>query len=365
LRSYRNLGAILAGLLFLGYLLAWPVPIDPVTWRAPDDPGLVGSFSPNERLAGIQTIDLGDVNGHEDIAKGWDGALYATTHDGFILRIEPDTATVTRFAEVSGRPLGIEAAGDGSLLVANAYLGIQQVLQDRTVLQLLHSIDGQPIIYADDLAVTSSGLIYFSEASTKFGARAWGGTYEASLLDIMEHGGHGRIVEFDRTSGATRVVIDGLDFANGVVLTEDESALLVAETGSYRILRHWLHGPHAGKTEILIDNLPGFPDNINRGNDGRFWIGLVAPRNSLLDRLSDKPTLRKIVQRLPALLRPSAEDSSHVIAIDVDGGVIASLQDPSALYPTTTGVCETNEYLYITRLFGNELPFISNPFAAE
>jgi hypothetical protein len=75
--------------------------------------------------------------------------------------------------------------------------------------------------------------------------------------------------------------------------------------------------------------------------------------------------LRKIVQRLPALLRPSAEDSSHVIAIDVDGGVIASLQDPSALYPTTTGVCETNEYLYITRLFGNELPFISNPFAAE
>jgi sugar lactone lactonase YvrE len=302
------------------------------------------------------------VDGHEDIAIGADGALYTTTHDGLILRIDPETQSVTRFAEVSGRPLGIEANADGSLLIANAYRGIQHVSVDGHVRQLLDTVDGRPLLYADDLSVTSDGMIYFSDASSRFGAEEWGGTYEASLLDILEHGGHGRIIAFDPVTGETEVILDNLDFANGVALTEDESALLIVETGSYRILRYWLEGPDAGNTEILIENLPGFPDNINRGLDGRYWVGLVAPRNALLDALSDKPALRRIVQRLPAFLRPAAEDSAHVIAIDEAGRVLTSLQDPAAPYPKTTGACETADYLYVSRLFGNELPYIENPF---
>jgi len=31
--------------------------------------------------------------------------------------------------------------------------------------------------------------------------------------------------------------------------------------------------------EVILDNLPGFPDNINNAEDGTFWIGLVSPRN--------------------------------------------------------------------------------------
>jgi sugar lactone lactonase YvrE len=131
------------------------------------------------------------------------------------------------------------------------------------------------------------------------------------------------------------------------------------------VLRYWLRGPEAGSTEILIDNLPGFPDNINRGGDGRYWIGLIAPRNALLDALSDKPGLRKAVQRLPAFLRPSAENWSHVVAIDADGSVLASLQDTTAQFPKTTGVCETDAHLFITRLFGSRLPYIENPFGTE
>ena len=365
MRSTLAFAASVAGVLVVGYFLAWPVPIEPVSWEAPEDRGLIDEFAPNETLAGARTVDLGNVNGHEDIAIGADGALYATTHDGFIIRIDPGAGSVTRFADVSGRPLGIEADHDGSLLVANAYLGIQKVLPDGTVELLLDNVNGRSLMYADDVAVASNGLVYFSEASTKFGAHAWGGTYEGSLLDIMEHGGHGQIIEFDPASGATRVIIDDLDFANGVALTEDESALFVVETGSYRVLRHWLRGPDAGETEILIDNLPGFPDNINRGRDGRYWIGLVAPRNALLDALSGKPSLRKVVQRLPTFLRPSAEDWSHVVVMDVDGRILASLQDPSAQYPMTTGVCETGAYLYITRLFGSQLPYIENPFGSE
>ena len=39
--------------------------------------------------------------------------------------------------------------------------------------------------------------------------------------------------------------MDGLQFANGVVLSPDESYLLVAETGAYRITRLWLGGARA------------------------------------------------------------------------------------------------------------------------
>ena len=180
-----------------------------------------------------------------------------------------------------------------------------------------------------------------------------------TVLDILEHGSHGRVIEFDPQTGSAHVFIDDLDFANGIAISEDQRFLLIAETGSYRILRHWLEGPAAGSTEVLLDNLPAFPDNINNGMDGRFWIGMVAPRNALLDKLSNKPFLRKIWQRLPAAMRPRAEPYSHVIAINGDGVVLENLHGASARFPTLTGVLETPRSLYLTTLFGNEVPVLS------
>ena len=357
MRRIRSL--LIAGLVLLGlYLAAWPVPVDPVAWQAPDDRGLTGAFAANEALAGARAISLHAHEGPEDATVGHDGALYATTVSGTILRIDQDTAEVSEFARTGGRPLGIEATADGSLLVANAYSGIQRISPRGEVTELLAAIDGKPLAYADDLAVSGNGVIYFSDASAKFGAQAWGGTYEASLLDILEHGGHGRVISFDPASGDTRIILDGLNFANGVALSADERFLLIAETGNYRILRYWLRGPDAGTAEVVLDNLPGFPDNVNTGEEGRFWVGLVAPRDAKLDALSDKPFLRKVVQRLPAFLRPAAVPSSHVIAIDGEGNVLSSLQDPAAAYAAMTGVCETGQRLYLTRLFGQHLPYI-------
>ena len=350
---------LLVSLALIGlYLAAWPVPVEPVAWQAPRDRGLSGDFAANDALAGAGAVQLAAHEGPEDVAVGHDGALYATTAGGTVLRIDDDTHQVTEFAHPGGRPLGIEPAPDGSLLVANAYTGLQRISSLGAVTNLLTTVDGKPLVYANDLAVSGEGIIYFSVASVKFGAQASKGTYEASLLDILEHGGHGRVVAFDPRSGDTRIVIDGLNFANGIAVDDDGRFLLVAETGSYRILRHWLRGPDAGVTEVLLDNLPGFPDNINNGAAGRYWVGLVAPRDAKLDRLSDRPFLRKLVQRLPAFLRPAARPSSHVFAISADGEVLADLQDTAARYPAMTGVCETGERLYITRLFGHELPYV-------
>ena len=349
-------GALLA--LVLLYLLAWPVPVDPVAWDAPVNRGLVDPFGPDDRLRRARPIDIGRHDGPEDVTRGSDGLLYATSKGGTILRID-GRGNVQPFANTGGRPLGIEAHADGSLLVANAYVGLQRIAPDGSVTILVDAVNGQPLVYADDLAIAADGTVYFSEASTRFGADQYGGTYAASLLDVLEHGGHGLIVEFQPDSGASRIILDGLNFANGVAISEDQQFLLIAETGAYRILKHWLRGPTAGTTEVLLDNLPGFPDNINNGLDGRFWIGLVAPRDEALDQLADKPFLRKIVQRLPETFRPKAVPSSHVFAVNGNGEVLMNLQDPRARFPALTGVLETPSALYLTSLFGNKLGVLS------
>lgn len=340
------------------YLVMWPVPVEPVAWQAPVDEGLAGAHSANRLLSSVTSIDLGDYAGPEDAALGPDGHVYATTENGAVLRISPSGRTVRIFADAGGRPLGIEPLGDGAFVVANAEIGLQRIGADGSVTTLLRAIDGEAIAYANDVAVARDGRIFLSNASAKFSALNFGGPLEASLLDILEHGGNGAVIEFHPADGSARVLLDGLNFANGVALSDDQRFLLVAETGSYRILKVWLDGPAAGTTEVLIDNLPGFPDNINAGMRGRFWIGLVAPRNRLLDRLSSRPFLRKVAQRLPAAARPKPAASSHVIAIDAGGTVLMDLQDPAARFPMLTGVLETPQALYLTTLNGHRLPWL-------
>jgi sugar lactone lactonase YvrE len=336
--------------LVLAYLLAWPVPIDPIAWEAPANPGYTGVFSPNTRLSKLEMLPIGDRHGPEDIAVDSSGRIYAPTHEGWIVRLDADGSNPQDWAQTGGRPLGMDFDASGNLIVADGYRGLLAIAPDATVSVLASEADGIPIRYADDVDVAADGRIYFSDASTKFSAEEFGGTYPASLLDLMEHGGHGRLLMYDPESGLATTVLDGINFANGVAVSHDQSFVLVNETGTYRVLRYWISGPRAGQSEPLIEALPSFPDNISTGREGRFWIALVSPRDRNFDKLSDSPLGRKIAQRLPEFLRPKAVAYGHVIAINANGEVVDNLQDPSGAYPITTGVIETEDYLYIGSL---------------
>jgi sugar lactone lactonase YvrE len=354
-RVLGYLGILLAGIVI--YLLAWPVPIDPVSWQAPTDRGLVDPFESNDLLKAATVIDLGEHEGPEDATLGRDNLVYVTTDGGRVLRVR--NRRVEEFANAGGRPLGIEADADGSLVVANAHLGLQRIDTQGNVTILLSSVAPNTPIYPNNLAIARDGKIYFTEASNKFGADKYRGTYNASLLDIMEHGGHGGVFVFDPETGTSQQLLDDLNYANGIAISEDNSYLVIAETSSYRVLRYWLTGPLRGETDVLLDNLPGFPDNLKTGKSGRFWMGFAAPRNHLLDKLSDKPWLRKVVQRLPAVLRPKAVPASHVVAFNGAGEILMNMHEPNARFPTLTGVLETQRSLYLTTLFGHQLPVIA------
>ncbi len=347
----KNLWA-LAAIIFviILYFIAWPVSVDPVAWIAPPNPGYTGPFAVNEHLKGIETFTIADNHGPEDIALDAQGRIYAATHEGKIVRLGPDGSNPENWVDTKGRPLGIDFDRQGNLIVADAFRGLLSITPDGTISELATTADGIPIRYADDVDVAADGKIYFSDASTKFGAKESGGTYEASLLDLMEHGGHGRLIVYDPMTHLAKTLLDSLNFANGVAVSHDQSYVLVNETGGYRTIRFWITGQKKGQFETFIDSLPSFPDNISTGHNGRYWIAFVSPRNPLLDNLSSKPFMRKVVQRMPAFLRPKAVAYGHIIAVNDTGKVVVDLQDPDGSYPINTSVTETNEYLYIGSL---------------
>jgi sugar lactone lactonase YvrE len=132
--------------------------------------------------------------------------------------------------------------------------------------------------------------------------------------------------------------------------------LYVAETGRYRVWRIDSRARDLAvqsgslQARVLLDNLPGYPDNLMRGLEGRIWVGLFRPRNPAADRLAQMPFLRKVLLRLPRSLLPVGAPYGHVFAINEDGVVIEDLQDPSGAYPETTGATETAGRLYIHSL---------------
>ncbi len=345
--------------LIVLYFLFWPVPIEPVAWKSPPNPGYTGPFAPNERLSDMELLPLGGLHAPESVALDQQGRIYVSTHEGWILRLQPDGTRPEKWAQSGGRPLGITFDSEGNLIVADSFRGLLSISTEGKVKKLASECDEIPILYADDVDVAADGKIYFTDASTKFGARQYGGTYEASLLDLMEHGGHGRLLVYDPSTGKTTTLLKGLNFANGVAVSHDQNSVLINETGSYRVIRFWLEGPKKGKAQTLVDGLPGFPDNITAGMEGRYWVALASPRNPLLDALSDKPFLRKVVQRLPAFARPKAQAYGHIIALDDMGKVVEDLQDPAGRYPVNTSVRETKDYLYVGSLAASALARVS------
>ncbi|MBT4265248.1 MAG: SMP-30/gluconolactonase/LRE family protein [Deltaproteobacteria bacterium] len=337
-------------ILLVVYFIAMPVPIDPVAWTAPPNPGYTGAFAVNERLKGIETFKIGNNQGPEDIALDSQGRIYASTHAGNIVRLQADGSKAENWVNTGGRPLGIDFDTNENLIVTDAYLGLLSIDPSGKITQLATEADGIPIKYADDVDVAADGKIYFSDASTKFGAQEFGGPNDASLLELMEHGLQGRLLVFDPATGETKTLLDGLSFANGVAVAHDQTYVLINDMGEYRVIRYWIEGPKKGQHEPFIEALPSFPDNISTGLNGRYWVAFVSPRNKLLDDLSNSPFMRKVIQRLPAFMRPQAVPYGHIIALDENGKVVQDLQDQDGTYPINTSITETEDFLYIGSL---------------
>ncbi len=280
--------------------------------------------------------------GAEDVVVGTkgpdEGAVFTGTDDGSIFRISHDGKKIDRVAQTGGRPLGIEMDLDGRLLVCDAYRGVLRIDTSRgEVEQVIDSVAGEKMAFCNNAAIASDGTVWFSDSSTKYGLDKW-------KDDFAQNTRTGRLLKLG-TDRSIEVVLDGLAFANGVALSEDESFVAVAETAARTVVRRWLTGNRAGMRDLLCQNLPGYPDNIARGSDGLIWVTITSPTDGLVERIQKGPMpLRKAVTKIPERLQPKPKQTVRVQAYDDEGTLVHDVDvraaEHGAAYHMVTGVRE-------------------------
>lgn len=314
----------------------------------------------NDRLGATQLIGLGQVEGPEDVVLDRDDNLYTGTRHGTIVRfLAPDYARSEVFARIGGHPLGLAFAPNGDLLTCVGGMGVYRVapdgkvakVTDETNRSLLSVIDDSRLRLPDDLDVAPDGRIFFSEATIRYEMSEW-------AVDALEGRGNGRLICHDPKTGSTRTVLRGLIFPNGVTICRDGQSLLFAETWACRINRYWFDGPSKGKLEVFLDNLPGYPDNLNRGSDGTYWIALLGMRTRTFDLAMRKPAFRRrMAKRIAAdeWMFPNI-NRGCVLRVSASGEIIDALWDQAGEnHPSITSTCEHKGWLYLGGVSNNRI----------
>ncbi len=317
-------------------------------------------FAENDRLRNAEAIALDKIEGPEDIILDENDHLYTVNRNGSIIRfLAPDYEVREEFARIGGRPLGMALDRDKNVLVCVAGMGVYGVRPDRSVFKVTDETnrtwyrfkDDSRLWLADDLDVAPDGKIYFSDATTRYDLSDW-------ALDGFEGRGNGRIVCHDPATGKTRTVLSNLAFPNGVCVSHDGRSVLWVSTWLCRIYRYWIAGEKEGQLELLVDNLPGYPDNVNRASDGTYWLALVGLRSPVYDLAMADPAFRtRMVKQIPPdeWMCPGI-NYGCVIKFDDNGNVLESLWDPGGKsHPTITSMREHKGYLYIGGLENNRI----------
>ncbi|MFI7400949.1 SMP-30/gluconolactonase/LRE family protein [Streptomyces sp. NPDC049541] len=311
-------------------------------------------------LVPLRYVAIGG-RGPEDVVADAHGRVLTGVEDGRILRIdgltEPSAARVEVLAETGGRPLGLELLPDDALLVCDAELGLLRVdLREGIVRILADSVVGERLRFCSNAVALSDGSVCFTVSSRRYPLDQWIG-------DIVEHTGTGRLLRLAPGSESPEVLLEGLQFANGLAPSADESFLVVAETGARRLTRYWLTGEKTGRSEPFVENLPGMPDNLWRAApDGPVWVSLAGPRVPPLDLLHrTAPTVRAAAARIAVRAPYRPTGTIGALAVDDQGTIVHHLARRHSGYRMVTSVCEAAGQLVLGSLWERGIAVCERP----
>ncbi len=371
IRWFKNRGKAIREL----YVSPGYLPLPQAASIAPGTP-----YAVNNKLGHIELIGLGQVESPEDVILDADDHLYCGTRHGDIMKFHaPDYTQMEVYAHIGGQPLGMAFSASRDLYVCVGGMGLYRVRRaNRAVEKVTDETnrswntvnDDSRLRLADDLDIAPDGRIFFSEATIRYEMSEW-------PVDSLEARGNGRIICYDPKTNKTQTVLKDLIFPNGMCMAGDGQSLLFAESWACRISRYWFDGPQKGKVEVVIADLPGYPDNINRASDGNFWVALMGMRGPSFDLAMRWPGFRRrMVKRLgqDEWLSPNI-NVGCVIKCDLKGTVLESYWDKSGEnHPMITSMREHKGYLYLggisnnrigrLRLDGADPQFIQHPTSA-
>lgn len=327
--------------------------------------------------------------GPETIVLDDESNIYALTKQGKIIVFENITLSIEDdnmmygdarvLISYVGRPLGGKfLPGTKTMYIADALLGLCRVDLSKKYPKLellvseIETITGgkTPILYADDVDVGKSGMVYFSDASNIPPERDIDLTFDvmhAYKLDFMRGKKTGRLLMYNPYTDETIVLVDDIWFANGVAVDADEKFVLICETSMFRVLKYHLSGPKMGQLEISVDMLPGHVDGVDCNSDGMCYVAIPTPVVGLSKLLYKLPknieaVIKTFFMMLPKWFSPKPMRYGCFLELKMernenDKDVIQRIvQDPYGdQISSITGVTEHKGKLYLGSL---ENPFI-------
>ncbi|KQK20734.1 hypothetical protein BRADI_1g56532v3, partial [Brachypodium distachyon] len=195
-----------------------------------------------------------------------------------------------------GRPFGLQFHHKSeNLYIANAYKGLMLVGPnggEATV--LVNQVDGAPLHFTNGVDVDQiTGQVYFTDSSMN---------YQRSQHEMVTRTGDstGRLMRYDPHTNDVTTLQSGITYPNGVSISHDRTHLVVASTGPCKLLRHWMKGPNAGKTEP-------------QDKRGGYWVALHREKNEL-----------------------PFEFGSHLLVVRVgpNGKILEEMRGPKSVRPT-------------------------------
>lgn len=172
----------------------------------------------------------------------------------------------------------------------------------------------------------------------------------------------GRLLRYNPTTDEVDVLVDGINFANGIAVEKDEKYVLISETFGSRVLKYNLEGEMKGQIEVIVSQLPSFPDGAACSLDsGLCYVPIPSGPVGIVKFLFSLPTfierpLRSFLMILPKSVQPPVVKYGGVVEFHPGNEtthphVIQIFQDPTGeVIKMLTGVTIQGGKLYLGSL---------------
>ena len=344
--------------------------------KLPESPKFEGNLKENLLLQNAVYFAKDNLVGPETILF-LNNTMYTGLTNGQLVRVD-ENGNVHKIVQIGereckdlqsihskkecGRPLGLRYKSN-FIYLADGYYGIYKVNLETNEKQVVISANDkrfdEPLKFIDDLDIDKADNIYFTVSTRKREL------HESAELHI-EAISDGRVFCYNEKTNEISLLIDNMIFPNGIQLTPNQDALIIAENCMARLVKYYLKGPRKGRTEVLA-NLPGFPDNIRISEHNTLLVALVLARNpkpyreSILDLLGEYPLIRTIIGMFLNVEKVALKLPKYglIIEYDFEGNILKSFHDPiGKIIEMVTCVTQHNNKLYLGSFIHNYIGVI-------